>query len=84
VQHTGNISNTAAMQGHPETLLFDFRPAAMVTVLDEPRVRGTAGILTAVPLFPLGGDPLFTHVCVLTSETANLEKGHGNPRDSAL
>ena len=38
----------------------------MVTVRDEKRLRRTAGILTAVPLFPLGGSPMFTHVGVLT------------------
>jgi len=84
VQHTCNVANTTPIQGHLENLLFDFRHAAMVTVLDEKRVRGTAGIWTAATLFALGGDPIFTHVRVLTSGTANLEKAHGNPREPAL
>jgi hypothetical protein len=80
VQHTGNIANATAMQAHLENLLFDFRLAAMVTVLGEKRLIWTAGILTAVTLFPLGGNPMFNHVCVLTRGTANLEEGHGNLR----
>jgi len=80
VQHTGNIANATAIQAHLENLLFDFRLAAMVTVLDEKRLRWTAGMLTAVPLFPLGGDPMFNHVGVLTRGTAHLEEGHGNLR----
>jgi len=80
VQHTGNVANATSIQGHLEDLLFDFRQAAMVTVLDKKRLIRTAGILTAVTLFPLGGYPMFNHVCVLTRGTANLEEGHGDLR----
>jgi hypothetical protein len=53
-----------------------------VTVREEKRLMWTAGMLTAVPLFPLGGDPMFNHVCVLSSGTTNLEEGHGDLQDS--
>jgi hypothetical protein len=52
----------------------------MVTVRDETRVIRTAGRLTAVPGFPLGGDPRFHPVWVLPHGTANLEEGHGELR----
>ena len=68
------------MQAHLENLLFDFRLAAMVTVLGEKRLIWTAGMLTAVTLFPLGGDPMFNHVYVLTTGTTNLAKRHGDLR----
>ena len=51
MQHTCNIANTASTKGHLKNLLFDFRQATMVTVLQEKCLRGTAGILTAVPLW---------------------------------
>jgi hypothetical protein len=80
VQDTGNVTNATAMQGHLENLLFDFRHAAMMTVFDEKRLIGTARMLTAVPLFPLGSAAVFNHVGVLTSRTTNLEEGHGDLR----
>jgi hypothetical protein len=80
MQHTCNVANATSIQGHLENVLFDFRQATMVTVLDQKRLIWTAGILTAVTLFPLGGSPMFNHVCVLTSGTANLEEGHGDLR----
>jgi hypothetical protein len=48
-----------------------------MTIFDEKRLRRTARLLTAVPLFPLGCDAMFNHVGVLTSGTTNLEEGHG-------
>ena len=74
----GNVANATAIQGHVENRLFDCRPAAMVTVRDEKRLRWTGRILTAGPWFPLGGSPMWNHVCVLTSGTTNLEVGHGD------
>ena len=50
------------MHGHLEHVLFDFRPASMVTGLDKKCLACTAAMLTTVPLFPLGGYPLFNHV----------------------
>jgi hypothetical protein len=82
VQDTGNITNATAIQGHLENLLFDFRHAAMMTVCNKKHLRGTARMLTAVPLFPLGSDSRFHHVGVLTSRTPHLEEGHGDLRDS--
>lgn len=82
MQHTCNVSDATAIQGHLENLLFDCWHAAMVTVLNEKRLRWTAGMLTTVPLFPVGGDPMFNHVGVRTSGTTNLEDGHGDLRDS--
>jgi hypothetical protein len=82
VQDTCNVANATAIQGHLKNLLFDFRPASMVTVLDKKCVVRTAGILTAVPLFPLDGDPMFNHVCTVTRGTTNLEVGHGDLHDS--
>ena len=78
----GNVANATAIQGHVENRLFDCRPAAMVTVRDEKRLRWTGRILTAGPWFPLGGSPMLNHVCVLTSGTINLEVGHGDLHDS--
>jgi hypothetical protein len=40
------------MQGHREDVRFDCRPAALMTVVDEKRLIGTARMRTAVPLFP--------------------------------
>ena len=35
MQYPCNIANTTAIQGHRENLLFDFRHAPMVAVLDK-------------------------------------------------
>src|SRR6266850_1116391 len=35
VQHPGHVAHATALQGHLEPLRCAFRPAAMVTVLDE-------------------------------------------------
>jgi hypothetical protein len=83
MQDTGNVTNTTPIQGHLENLLFDFRHAAMMTVVDQKRLRWTARMLTAVPLFPLGRDAMLNHVGVLTRGAANLEEGHGHLRYSA-
>jgi hypothetical protein len=83
VQDTGNITNATAIQGHLENLLFDFRHVAMMTVFNTKRLLGTARMLTAVPLCPLGSESMFHHVGVLTSRTTNLEEGHGDLRYSA-
>jgi hypothetical protein len=80
VQHTGNIANATAIQGHLENALFDGWQAALVTVLDEKRLRRATRIFTTVPLFPLGGASMLNHVGMLTSRTANLEDGHGGLR----
>lgn len=82
MQDTGNVANATAIQGHLKNLLFDFRDAPMVTVLDKKCLVRTAGVLTAVPLFPLDGDPMFNHVCTVTRGTTNLEVGHGDLHDS--
>jgi hypothetical protein len=82
VQHTCNIANTASIEGHLKNLLFDFRHATIVTVLEEKRLLWTAGILTAVPLCPLGGCPMLNDFCVLTRRTTNLDEGHGDLHDS--
>jgi hypothetical protein len=52
----------------------------MVTILDKKCLVCTAGILTTVPLFPLGGEPMFNHVNALTTGTMNLVEGHGDLR----
>jgi len=78
MQDTGNVTNATAIQGHLNNLLFDFRYASMMTVFDKKRLRRTARMLTAVPLFPLGGDSMFHHIGVLTRGTTNLEEGHGD------
>lgn len=52
----------------------------MVTILEKECLACTAEILTTVPLFPLGGDPMFNHVYSLTTGTTNLAKGHGDLR----
>ena len=83
MQDTGNVTNATAIQGHLKNLLFDFRHAAMMTVFDKKRLIGTARMLTAVPLFPLGSGSMFNHIGVLTSRTTNLEEGHGDLRYSA-
>ena len=82
MQYPGNVANAAAIQGHLKNLLFDFRHAPMVTVLDKKCLVRTAGILTAIPLFPLAGDPMFNHLCTVTRGTTNLEVGHGDLHDS--
>ena len=78
MQHTGNIAHAASIEGHLEHVLFDCRHATLVTVLEEKRLLRTAGILTTVPLCPLGGSPMLNHVCLLISRTTNLEEGHGD------
>ena len=78
MQDTGNIANAASIEGHLEHLLFDFRHATLVTGLEEKRLMRTAGILTTVPLCPLGGYPMLNHICLLTGRTTNLEEGHGD------
>jgi hypothetical protein len=83
VQDTCNVTNATAIHGHLEKLLFDFRPASMVTVLDKKCLACTAEILTTVPLFPLGGNSMFNHVYVLTTGTMNLAEGHGDLRSLA-
>jgi hypothetical protein len=83
VQDTGDVTNPTAIQGHLKNLLFDLRHAALMTVFDKKRLRGTAWMLTAVPLFPLGRDSMFNHVGVLTSRTTNLQEGHDDLRHSA-
>jgi hypothetical protein len=50
------------MHGHLEHVLFDFRPASMVTVLHKKCLACTAAMLTTVPLFPLSGHSLLNHV----------------------
>jgi hypothetical protein len=55
----------------------------MMAVVDEKRLTRTAGLLTAVPLFPLGGDSMFHHIGVLTRGTANLAEVHGDLRYQA-
>jgi hypothetical protein len=76
VQDTGHVTNATAIQGHLENVLFDCRHAALMTVVDEKRLRRTVGMLTAITLFPLGGDAMFNHIHVLTSGTTNPEEGH--------
>ena len=71
------------MQGHLENLLCDFRQATIMAVVDEKRLVRTAGMLTGVPLFPLGCDTMFHHIGVLTSGTTNLAEGHGDLHDLA-
>ena len=83
MQDTCNVTNATAIQGHLENLLFDFRQAALMAVVDEKRLMRTAGMLTAVPLFPLGSDSMFNHISVLTSRTTHLEEGYGDLRYSA-
>ena len=83
MQDTCNVTNATSIQGHLENLLFDFRQATIMAVVDEKRLVRTAGMLTAVPLFPLGRDSMFHHVGVLTSRTTNLEEGHGDLRYQA-
>jgi hypothetical protein len=83
VQDTGHVTNATAIQGHLEHVLFDFRQATMMAVVDEKRVIRTARMLTAVPWFPLGGDAMFHHLGVLTRGTANLEEGRGDLRYQA-
>lgn len=83
MQDTGNVTNPTAMQGHLQNGLFDFRHAALLTVFDKKRWRGTAWMLTAVPLFPLGREAMFHPVSVLTSRTTNLQAGHDELRHSA-
>jgi hypothetical protein len=83
VQHTGNVTNATAIQGHLKNVLFDFRHASLMTVFNKKCLRWTARMLTAVPLFPLGSDAMFNHVGVLTSRTTNLEEGHDGLRHSA-
>ena len=70
-------------QGISEPWRCDFRQATMMAVVDEPRVRRTAGMLTAGPVFPWGGDALFPHIGVLTRRPAKLEDDHGDLRDPA-
>ena len=55
----------------------------MMAVVDEKRLIRPAGLRTAVPVFPLGGDAMFHHIGVLTRGTANLEEGHGDLRYQA-
>ena len=83
MQHTCNVANATAIQGHLENVPCDFSPASMVTIRDEKRLIWTAWMLTAVPLFPLCSEFMFNHVGVLTSRTTNLEEGHGDLRYSA-
>ena len=83
MQDTCNVTNATAIHGHLENWLVDFRQATMMAVVDEKRLIRTAGMLTAVPLFPLGGDSMFNHIGVLTRGTANLEEGHGDLRYQA-
>jgi hypothetical protein len=78
VQDTGHVTNATAIQGHLGDLLCDFRYATMMAVVDEKRLIRTARMLTAAPLFPLGGDSMFHHIGVLTRGTTNLEEGHGD------
>lgn len=82
-QDTGKSTNATAIPGHLEHLLGDCRHAAMMTVFTQKCLIGTARMLTAVPLFPLGSGSMLNHVGVLTSRTSNLEEGHGDLRDSA-
>ena len=82
-QDTGHVTHATAIPGHLENVLCDFRHAAMMTVVDQKRLIGTARMLTAVPLFPLGRASMLNHVGVLTSRTTNLEEGHGDLRYSA-
>jgi hypothetical protein len=70
------------MQGQLENLLCDFRHAPLVTVLDKKCLLRTAGMLTAVPLFPLDNDPMLNHVGAVTRGTTHLEVGHGDLHDS--
>ena len=83
MQDTGNVTNATAIQGHLKNVLFDFRHAALMTVFDKKRLLGTARMLTAVPLFPLGRASMLNHVGVLTSRTTNLEEGRDDLRHSA-
>ena len=83
MQDTGHVTNATAMQGHLEHVLCDVRHAAMMTLVDETRVIRTAGMLTTVPLFPLGGDAMCHHIGVLTRGTTNPEEGHGDLRYQA-
>ena len=82
-QDTGHVTKAPSMPGHLEPWRCDFRQATMMAVVDEPRVRRTAGMLTAGPVFPWGGDALFPHIGVLTRRPAKLEDGHGDLRDPA-
>ena len=83
MQDTCTVTNATAIQGHLENVLFDFRQATTMAVVDEKRLIRTAGMLTAVPLFPLGGDSLLNHRGVLTCGTAHLDEGHGALRYQA-
>jgi hypothetical protein len=83
MQDTGNVTNATAIQGHLKNLLFDFRHATLMTVFDKKRLRWTARMHTAVPLFPLGSNSMFNHISVLTRRTTNLEEGHDDLRHSA-
>ena len=83
MQDTCNVTNATAIQGHLENWLVDFRQATMMAVVDETRLIRPAGLRTAVPVFPLGGDAMFHHIGVLTRGTANLEEGHGALRYQA-
>ena len=83
VQDTGTVTHATAIQGHRKDLRFDFRHATPMTVFDKKRLRGTALMLTAVPLFPWRSDAMLNHVGVLTSRTTYLEEGHDDLRHSA-
>lgn len=84
MQDPCKVTNATAIQGHLEHWLFDFRHATIMAGVDEKRLVRTAGMLTAVPLLPLGCDAMFNHLGVLTCGTAKLEEGPGDLRYPAF
>lgn len=75
-------THATATLGHLREVLFDFRPAALMTVCDKQHLIGTARMRPAVPLFPLDCESMLHYIGVLTRGTTHLEEGHVHRRHS--